>query len=373
MPGTEASDNRPNAVFEELYDRIRSGALRAGSRLPSERQLADEFGVSRSQIQMAIVQLSSAGLIDQVPNCRPVVRDRNSLQRPRSTNRRNQVALWIHPNVEDLGASTILKSIRAALGSAGFSAIIGCPDSPDEESEESFLRTLARSTSVAGAIVWTNGGNIGEAYNDLISSNIPVVFVDREPTEEIRADVVSTDNRRAAITAVNHLVKLGHKNILAVLNNERVSSVNDRYQGYLQALSDADLQLRCGPFTLPSGVNSAASEAADQLVKQLITTQDRPSAIFAINDQIAMHLYDAVLENGYSVPKDFSIVGFDWFLRWVPSGGHITTVCQHFEEIGRIAVDRLLERIGRPEPFVPRHVLVDAPLVIKGSTGAYLA
>jgi LacI family transcriptional regulator len=87
-----------------------------------------------------------------------------------------------------------------------------------------------------------------------------------------------------------------------------------------------------------------------------------------VNDQAALHLYDAATTIGLRIPSDLSIIGFDWSLRWVPSGGHITTVCQHFDDIGRIAVDRLLEKIGSHEDQVPRQILVEGSLIQKGST-----
>lgn len=353
----------------EMRQRIETGLWQPGQRLPTERSLAEEFRVSRAQIQGAIDQLHGLGFIEQLPNCRPTVRDLQTPRRRRAKNGRDQVALWIHPNMEDLGAATILKGIRNSLGTVGYMAVIGCPESPQNQSEEAFLVALRKSSSVAGAIVWPGMENTVRAYQELATAGIPLVFVDREPPTPLQADMVATNNRRAARGAVQHLIGQGHRHIAIVSNTEDVSSVRDRIHGYRDALHEAGLEAPTAePFRIPAGIGADAAERATEVIRSMLALGSRPTALFAVNDQVALHLYDAIHALGYRVPHDFSLIGFDWFMRWVPSGGHLTTVCQHFEEIGRIAVDLLLERIDSPPPHVARHIFVDAPLVDKGST-----
>jgi len=228
---------------------------------------------------------------------------------------------------------------------------------------------LRKSPSVAGAIIWPGIEDTVSAYRELSQNGMPFVFVDREPPAPLEADMVATNNRRAARTAVQHLIEQGHRHIAIVANSEDVSSVRDRIDGYRDALAAAGLEApTADPFRIPTGIGADAAERAKEIVRSMQGLGSPPTAIFAVNDQVAMHLYDAIHVLGYRVPHDFSLVGFDWFMRWVPSGGHLTTVCQHFEEIGRIAVDLLLERIDSQAPYVARHIYVDAPLVDKGST-----
>jgi DNA-binding LacI/PurR family transcriptional regulator len=357
------------AIAAEIQRRINGGHLRPGQSLPSERHLAQEFRVSRAQIQSAIDKLQSLGLIEQSPNCRPRVRNQSNQKWRKPAPSRNQIALWIHPNAEDLGAATILKGIRRALGSSGYTTIIGCPGAPEHESEEEFLRSVSKCATVAGAIIWPSAGDTLKAYEDLGSSNIPFVLVDRQPPKPFQSDLVATNNRAAAKSAVDHLIELGHKRIAIVSNTEDVSSVQERIGGYRDALNGAGLApIHAEPLRMPIGIGDDAVQQARLIVQRLIEERSTPTAIFAINDQIAMHLYDAITSKGLRIPTDFSLIGFDWFMRWVPSGGHITTVCQHFEEIGRIAVDLLFERIDSPTTRIARQVFIEAPLVLKGST-----
>lgn len=365
---TQKSEN----ILRELQERIERRELGPGQHLPSERHLAAEFRVSRANVQDAISRLEQMGLILRLPNCRPRVRREDESIGLAPRNGRDHIALWIHPNLEDLGAATILKGIRNALGAAGYKAVIGCPESPQQTSEGVFLQSLVYSPSVAGAIIWHNGGSdILSAYLELSNTRTPLVFVDREPPEPIRADLVCSDNRGAARRAVEHLLELGHRRIALVSNIEAVSSVRDRAEGYRDALEGAGIAIEPQlQFTLSDTVGAGACSEAQALVSQMLSLSEPPSAIFAVNDHVAMHVHEACKTLSVAIPQDLSLVGFDWFLRWLPAGGYLTTVCQHFEEIGRVAVDLLLQRLASPTPFIARRIYLEAPLVHKGSTAS---
>lgn len=354
----------------ELQRRIQHGELVPGYRLPSERELAAEFEVSRSVVHQAIRHLETIGLIQRLRNCRPTVAAANLSKSSHPKIGKDHIALWIHPKLEDMGAAMILKGIRNTLGNGGYKAVIGSPHSRNQESESTFLTSLIGSPSVAGAIVWHFGeSDIVPAYQGLERTGMPVVFVDREPPEPIQADVVATNNRRGAKTAVRHLIALGHRRVAVVGNEERVSSVQERVDGYRSALEEAGIPLRPEYLTnvAPNLERSLRSEAR-RIAEILLALPEPPTAIFAVNDQVAMHLYEALTEMGLQVPQDVSLIGFDWFMRWLPNGGYLTTVCQQFEEIGQLAAQRLLERIAAPAPETVRTLLVESSLVLRGTT-----
>ena len=156
-----------------------------------------------------------------------------------------------------------------------------------------------------------------------------------------------------------------------VIEHERVSSVRERIDGYEAALREAEIPLS-GHYILELSSTDAAAEIAqsERLITNMLGMKEPPTALFAVNDRAALNLLEAARRLGIGVPEQLSIVGFDGLLRWLPGGGELTTVAQPFEEIGRAAAQRLLERIGSSTADVPRHILLDAPLVIKASSGA---
>lgn len=356
-----------------LRAKIEAREFVPGSRLPSERFLAQQLGVGRNLIRQAIGQLISEGLVEQHPNCRPVV----SKLAPLNQNQHNQpskIAVWLQPDFQDVGTTLILKGIREIVNSSERQLLVNCAQSGDRSairrSAESFLETVRHDASVAGVLLWPSDDNgLIPVYRRLADAGIPIVCIDREPPEGIEADIVAVDHYRGARTVIRHLAELGHRRIAMVNSDDRVSSVSDRTSGYFSALRESGLEADPSlVFEVQFLQEGDLRESAEQVVEAILALPNPPTAIFAVNDQIAMYLHDALVRKGYSVPKDFSLAGFDWFMRWLPSGGDLTTVAQPFEQIGQVAAKRLLDRIGTQNQTVACRISIPAPLVVKTTT-----
>lgn len=367
--------NSTQRVVQGIQDKLSAGSLKDGSKLPSERKLAAEFGASRVSIQSAIRELEKMGLVVRRANHRPIVQSPKPSAGPSRSRVADQIAIWILPDLQDLGGMMILQGIRAMFGKVGYRLLIACPPSSDrdviEKAEVEFLRDLAGNQDVAGAIVWDTG-NLGcvAAYHDLIAAKKPLVFIDREPPFDVNADVVACNNRGAARKAVQHLLDLGHRRISMVVASERASSVRDRIEGYRLALEQAEISLGKSAVVEIRENGTDPVEDAQRLLIETLQGPDAPTALFAVNDRIALHLCEAAENLKIGVPDQVSILGFDWLLRGTPSSKKITTVSQPFDEIGRAAAQRLLEQIDSRASEIPREILLSAPLVIGESTGA---
>jgi LacI family transcriptional regulator len=170
--------------------------------------------------------------------------------------------------------------------------------------------------------------------------------------------------------AVEHLLQLGHRRVGLLLNGDTASSVTERQEGYKRALHAAGIdanQMPVGRFDpLPGESESACIQRA---LSPLISGAQACTAIVAVNDITAIAALEGLEARGIRVPEDMSLVGFDGLLRWVPGGGQLTSPSQDFFRYGELAAELLLERIADNDPQRPRrHVLLDAPLVIKSST-----
>ena len=356
-------------VEKKLRERIHAGIYNPGDRLPSERQLAGDFRVSRSTVQAAIDNLAKGGLLVQLPKCRPIVSQKAEDKVPPRPTRRH-VAIWIMPKPDDLEAAMILKGIRSATEANGYLLVVGSPSTTHIHTEVEFLRGLVNRPDVAGAIVWGNCvPSIGQRFPSQEEIGIPVVFVDREPPETVEGDVVSTNNRRGARKAVLHLIGLGHRHIAMFVNTEHVSSVRDRVEGYRDALRSTGISHKSDLlFTYDPDELHEDLEGQVEFVRQVLARAPEITAIFCVNDGIALRIRQALIRCGLRVPEDISVVGFDWLLRSLPFGGDLTTVAQPFDAIGRIAAETLLERINSTTPQPSRHILLEAPLIARATT-----
>ncbi len=194
----------------------------------------------------------------------------------------------------------------------------------------------------------------------LLRTQVPFVLVGR--AAGVRW--VAPDDRRGGLEATRHLIKLGHSDIVHLGGLMSQQAFQDRYQGYMQALSEAGIgqtreQLLDGEFTVLGGYRA---------VRRYFEAGKSASAIFAASDEMALGAIAALEDLGLSVPLDVSVVGFD-DLPEVADGldvaGGLTTVRQDIRRITDTAVTLLDEGLqGLPV----RSELVPVRLIARGTT-----
>ncbi len=357
-------------VLQAIRSRIFDGTFPSGSSLPTERELSEHHAVSRTVVRRALECLANEGLITVNRGCRPVVTE--GFREVRNTRQKLiDVGIWLWPDFENYGASSILKGIQRAAPHNRMRFMIGSGSEygPNWDRcvarEAMFIREVMNDEHACGLILWCVGGEQSvEVLKAAQRSGIHLVFVDRLPPKGIDADFVGTANRSGAAKGVRHLLELGHREIACVPNMDVASTVSERIAGYIEALRDQEVQ----PKVIPAVVKKGESDhcAFRRLAREIIASN--VTAVFAINDTIALGLVNALRQVGVRVPADISIVGFDGMLRWLPHGGQITTLDQDFYRIGEVACELLLERIAGDEPSAVRHIYLDAPLAQLGST-----
>ena len=222
--------------------------------------------------------------------------------------------------------------------------------------------------NVDGVII---AGKIGSSWIDAIRNrNLPVLLIDFDlPRHHV--STVSTDNRAGARLGVEHLLKLGHTKIGFVGGDIGHPSIEERYESYRETMSSAGLTPH-NDWISTEEPDTRTENGYSAAQKMFARSEIRPTALFAANDAMAIGCIHFCRESGVSVPGSLALVGFDN----VEAGYHIeprlTTINVHREEMGGIAVRRLVEMI-RDKSEVVTKATTPVELIVRESCGAHTA
>jgi LacI family transcriptional regulator len=201
-----------------------------------------------------------------------------------------------------------------------------------------------------------------ETIEEVDKSGLPYVMVNRGNRKDAGARVVP-DNAAGARLAVQHLVSLGHKKIAHIAGFLYTDTGIERLEGYRKTLNLANI-----PFNPDYMVETGYKEADGyKAMSKMLRLADRPTAVFAANDLLAMGAILAIHEKGLRVPEDISVVGFDdiWVAdRITPA---LTTVKIPLYKMGYLAMSMLLNKM-KDIPVEQERILLEPSLVVRRST-----
>jgi DNA-binding LacI/PurR family transcriptional regulator len=240
-----------------------------------------------------------------------------------------------------------------------------CNTEGDSESELAGVETLLQHR-VAGMIFLAFSGD-SRTMQEVLHHQVPVIFLSCYADW---GDVVSVDDKRGGVIAANHLLEFGHRRI-AFLSIPGLEDESDyaRWDGYRQALEAAGIRLHMRVSWLPPA-DTATVDGVERPLLDVFSGPDRVTAVFASNDVAAIALQEFADRVDLRVPEDISIVGFDD----VPMAGlariGLTTVAQPRDELARLGIDAIADRIERKLKGPPRTTLVPVSLVARRSTAS---
>ncbi len=200
----------------------------------------------------------------------------------------------------------------------------------------------------------------------LTQAAIPFVTLSDACTDELNC--ISPDNVRGAHMATQHLLEMGHRRIAYVgdkfPNAYGFPTGELRYKGYLSALAEYDVP-HCAEYIR---FGAHGEETAYKLTQPLLALPIPPTAIFAMSDIQAVGCVTAVRDAGLRVPEDISVIGFDdvQLSRYIG----LTTVRQHLEQGGYLAMQLLLDMLTTHDTITPRQ-LPPLELVVRATTQRY--
>jgi len=291
--------------------------------------------------------LEAANALGYTPNNLAV-----SLRTARSGN-----IVVIIPDVADSYNSGVIKGIEAVAHSRGYSVLLG--DSHGSEEREREFANMVASRQADGIILLSHRLPFEMEKNKLRFENLPPLVNGCEFTGHEELPLVAIDDVQAAMDATKHLIDFGHRDIAVITGDINSTSSRDRLAGFRGAMAQAGLRVAerliiYGQYNLEGGESAA---------RELLLLKTRPSAIFCFSDEIALGCMYALRQNGFVVPNDISVMGFDniSFSRYFAPP--LTTIAQPTQDIGATCATILLDLIDGRQPEKKRHILPHELLV----------
>ena len=240
-----------------------------------------------------------------------------------------------------------LRGIAGALSPKNFELVIYTVDSTDKLRR--YLSTLPLTGNLDGLIILSLQIGDTEAHR-LINHGIPTVLIEY-PHPDLNC--VEIDNVEGGRMAGTYLLKKGHRRIAFLgdtdLPEYAIHPVSLRLSGFRQALKESSIDLpdefvRLAPYS---------QEQTRQVARELLSLSEPPTAIFAATDFQALGVLKAAHQLHVEVPEQLAVIGFDDLD--LAEYADLTTICQHLDESGRLAVDILIAQIESSSQL-PRHV-----------------
>ncbi|WP_224247857.1 LacI family DNA-binding transcriptional regulator [Hyalangium gracile] len=196
-----------------------------------------------------------------------------------------------------------------------------------------------------------------------LPSSLPIVLLN-SPLEDSRHSTLSIDSYRGARDMVSHLIKHGHRRIVHIAGPELNLDAQERLRGYRDEMASAlprvPTQVLPGDFSEKSGYLAGRALAAQP---------DRPDAVFAANDVIAVGCMVALREAGLRVPDDIAVAGFDDIPLASLVSPALTTVRVQIADLGRSALEQLLLGIESPTRSRPVSRALVPQVMVRESCG----
>ncbi|MFJ2043248.1 LacI family DNA-binding transcriptional regulator [Paenibacillus taichungensis] len=256
--------------------------------------------------------------------------------------------------------TTLARGAEDAANLRGYRLLFSNSDE-DYDKEKNYVETIL-STRVDGVLFAPAGDRSLNHLKQLQERSIPFVILDRT-VPGITSDVIAGDSRDGALQLIRYLTNLGHRSIALVNGSSEVSTARLREEGYMEGLREAQLPFDEG-LILRTGYRDFSDEVG---IDSLLAHQQKPTAIFAANNMLAIGVIRLLRKRGLRVPEDISVVCFDDLDLASAFDPFLTVAAQPAYDFGAIGMQMLIDRIEGKAPEEPQTVIMPSELRIRAS------
>lgn len=268
----------------------------------------------------------------------------------------------ILPFITNYYFSTVITGIQEVAYNNGYNIILFVTnDSPERELD--VIENLSVS-SLDGLLVSISSDSDSCAhFQEVINEGIPIVFFDRVASE-IETSKVLQDDYNGAFEAVEHLISNGYTRIAHIAGPKGLSFTEARLKGYKAALHKYNIAIN-EDWIIYSGFSQ---EFGRSDVIQLLELDQKPDAIFAVNDRKAIGAMIELKNRGIKVGEEFGVIGFTNDPMSTIISPSLSTIAEPAFEIGKISCELLIKHIQKKEYFHPEEVVLPGKLISRASS-----
>lgn len=348
-------------IQEYIKERIQTGELRPGDRIPSEKELAEQFHVSQITSKNAVIKLTDEGVLVRHQGKGTFV-NQDILKQKISINHSSKIMEkqkkgvigLIIPTLNTKVEQKIVNNIERFVSLQGYQLML-CISRESQSNESKAIESFIMN-GVKGIIIFPTEE---ETYNEdilrLSLNKFPLVLIDRY-FKDIRTYSVSSDNIKGTFNAVTYMLEQGHKNIALITPKITNTVTEHRASGFEMAFSQKALPINKSLWC-ELGINDVRNKKSEDMIYNFIQARPEITAAFVMNAELTQYSIKALTKLGKSIPNQFTLIGFD-----DPDCLEIPYVKQDEEEMSKFAVVSLLEQIEGT--FNPRRVVVPVNLII---------
>lgn len=275
---------------------------------------------------------------------------------------RSKVLGVIVPELTSHFFSSNISGIQDTAYKRGYNIMI-CQSNESFEQEKANVKTLVSSQVDGLLISLSRETKTYEHLQELYDREIPFIMFDRV-TEEIPVSKVTVDDAHGAYLAVNHLLEQGCRKIAYFSGPEDLYISKKRKEGYLEALRE---------FGIPESqakiyVTDLTPEGNRNISLQMLADKDRPDAVFAMIDPLAIDLMMVLKEKGVKIPEEIALAGFTNNPTSAVVDPSLTTISQPGYEMGQIAANHLLDQLDEVVSDDPQSFVLLTTLMARNSS-----
>lgn len=327
------------------------------------KDIAQELGISISTVSRALKDSTSISS-DMRRQIQAFAAENNYRPNTAAANlrtRQSKIIGVVLPEFVHYFFSSVLSGIEDMARQRGYSIMIA--RSNDNYQREVNAVNSFLENRVCGVIAsLAKETQLFDHYQRLIDNNIPVIFFDRI-CPEIQTGRVVVDDYAGAFAAVEYLIKTGCRRIFFYNSPLHLEISKNRRNGYLDAMRKYGVCVENDMMRICD-----SREEALHITPDILQSENRPDAFFAVNDETAAGILTACKEMHIKVPDEVSICGFSNGAVAISTDPKLTTVEQKGVEVGECAIKILLDKL-EGEPGQPRkNRIVRTCLVVRGTT-----